>query len=182
MKSQRYLPTCKVWKSTHLGGLKSRALAIYMARQTGRLTVCKWKTKSTYGKFRSWIMCIICTNEIHVSKRGICKSRKQVFMMSIEQIEGEFPFGTFVWKNRTTCTFFRRSVASERCTFQATRPESVGKWKGHVSLPPHWKHEHVAQYIRPSLSNSKDSCLSLFFMLIVAIHLMDNGWKPKLNP
>ena len=40
-------------------------------------------------------MCIICTNEIHVPKRGICKSRKQVFKMSIEQMEGEFPFGTF---------------------------------------------------------------------------------------
>ena len=139
-----HIPTCKVRKGTRLGTLKSRALPIYMARQTSGLTVCKWKTKPMYGKFRSRTMCIIGTNET-IYQKGACKSRKQVSKMSIEQTDGKFPFGKFGWKKQDYMYFFYMFCCFWKCTFQATTPESVGKWKGHVSLPPHWKHEHVAQ-------------------------------------
>ena len=153
-----------------------------MARQTSGLTVCKWKTKSMYGMVFVPEPCVSFAQMRSIYWKGACKSWKQVSKMSIEQIDGEFPFGTFGWNKQDYMYFFYMFCCFWKCTFQATTPESVGKWKGHVSLPPHWKHEHVAQLIRPSLGNSKNSCLSLFFMLIVAIHLMDNRWKPKLNP
>ena len=151
MKSQRYLPTCKVWKGTHLGGLKSRALPIYMARQTGGLTVCKWKQNPYMVNFVPE-SCIICTNEIHLPKRGVCKSWKQVSKMSIEQIEGEFPFGTFCLEKQDYmylfwmfCCFWKMYISSNQTGI------NVSKWKGHCSISPstyptpHWKHEHVAQ-------------------------------------
>lgn len=37
--------------------------------------------------------------------KGACKSRKQVSKMSIEQIDGEFPFGTFGWKKQDYVLF-----------------------------------------------------------------------------
>ena len=116
-----HIPTCKVRKGTRLGTLKSRALPIYMARQTSGLTVCKWKTKPMYGMVFVPEPCVSFAQMRSIYWKGACKSRKQVSKMSIEQIDGEFPFGTFGWNKQDYMYFFYMFCCFWKCTFQAHR-------------------------------------------------------------
>ena len=55
--------------------------------------------------------------------------------MSIEQIDGEFPFGTFGWKKQDYMYFFTCSVASENVHFKQPHRNLLVNERGTYLFP-----------------------------------------------